>query len=144
MRQQWDRYDQGRALEFERVRKAVRDAEEKVRGLEKDYSDYKNSEPAAEARLRDGQQTDGQSPGGGRPSDAPMSSTLRQDPTGNQSHLLISAEFTKFRKLRELHPDMSIPGRRIHAFSDLCRRTAGGSKKEGGNNRTRTALSGRR
>ena len=51
-KQMWPRYEQRRALELERVAKAIRDAKAKVRGLEEDYVSYKNRGAAAEARLR--------------------------------------------------------------------------------------------
>ena len=41
-KQMWSRYEQRRALELERVAKAIRDAKAKVRGLEEDYVSYKN------------------------------------------------------------------------------------------------------
>ena len=52
-KQTWARYEHGRALELERVAKAIRDAKGKVRGLEEEYCSYKNRGTAAEARLRE-------------------------------------------------------------------------------------------
>ena len=114
-KQMWARYEQRRALEFERVAKAIRDAKAKVRGLEEDYVSYKNRGAAAEARLRglvDGLvQTSppntGQSSCDGRPS-APVSPALPGDSKEDPNILSISAELTKFRKLRELHPELSM------------------------------------
>ena len=82
-KQIWTRYEQGRALELERVAKAIRDAKGKVRGLEEDYVGYKNHGAAAEARLRELVQTSppdtGQSSGDDRPSAAPASPALPGD-----------------------------------------------------------------
>ena len=78
IRLNWDRYGRARDLELARVAKAVQDAEGRDQGLEGDYWDYKNGGAAAEARLRERQQTDGQSPGGGRPSDAPVPPVLHE------------------------------------------------------------------
>ena len=83
----WARYEQRRALELERVAKAIRDAKAKVRGLEEDYVSYKNRGAAAEARLRGlvdrlvqtSPPKTGQSSCDGRPSAAPVSPALPGD-----------------------------------------------------------------
>ena len=115
-KQSWARYEQRRALELERVAKAIRDAKGKVRGLEEDYVSYKNHGAAAEARLRglvDGLvQTSppntGEYSGDNRPSAAPASLALPGDSKEDPNILSISAELTESRKLRELHPELSM------------------------------------
>ena len=115
-KQMWTRYEQRRALELARVAKAIHDAKAKVRGLEEDYVSYKNRGAAAEARLRglvDGlvqtsPSNTGQSSCDGRPSAAPVSPALPRDSKEDPNILSISAELTKFRKLRELHPELSM------------------------------------
>ena len=103
-KQIWARYEQGRALELEKVAK--------VRGLEEDYCSYKNRGAAAEARLRELAQTSppntGQFSGDDRPSAAPVSPALPGDSKEDPNVLSISAELTEFRKLRELHPELSM------------------------------------
>ena len=83
--QQRVRYEQERDLELEREEMAIRDAEEKVEGLEDDYRTYKNRKAAAQARLRGltptGSTDTGQSPSSGHPSAAPASPALPGDST---------------------------------------------------------------
>ena len=112
MKQKWARYEQGRALELKRVKKAIRDAEGQVRRLEEDYCSYKNREAAAEARLRELMQTGppntGQFSGEGRPSAPPVSPALPGESKEDPNILSISAEMTEVRKLRELDPEFSM------------------------------------
>ena len=111
--QQRARYEQERDLELEREEMAIRDAEEKVKGLEDDHRTYKNRKAAAQARLRGltptGSTDTGQSPSSGRPSAAPASPALPGDSTDDPPYLeIIGAKFSEFRKLRESYPDMSV------------------------------------
>ena len=111
--QQRARYEQERDLELEREEMAIRDAEEKVKGLEDDYRAYKNRKAAAQARLRGltptGSTDTGQSPSSSRPSAAPASPVLPGDPTDDPPYLdIIGAKFSEFRKLQESHPDMTV------------------------------------
>ena len=112
-RQQLVRYEQERALELEREDMTIRDAREKVKGLQDDYCAYKNRKAGAEARLcgltRTGSPNTGHSPSGDRSSAAPASSTLPADSKEESSHLkTMGAEFSEFRQLRKSHPDMSV------------------------------------
>ena len=111
--QQRARYEQERDLELEREEMAIRDAEEKVKGLEDDYRAYKNRKAAVQARLRGltptGSTDTGQSPSSSRPSAAPASPVLPGDPTDDPPYLdIIGAKFSEFRKLQESHPDMTV------------------------------------
>ena len=111
--QQRARYKQERDLELEREEMAIRDAEEKVKGLEDDYRTYKNRKAAAQARLRGltptGSTDTGQSSSSGRPSAAPASPALPGDPPDKPPYLeIIGAKFSEFRKLRESYPGMSV------------------------------------
>ena len=112
-RQQLVRYEQERALELEREDMTIRDAREKVKGLQDDYCAYKNRKAGAEARLcgltRTGSPNTGHSPSGDRSSAAPALSTLPADSKDDPSHLkTMGAEFSEFRQLRKSHPDMSV------------------------------------
>ena len=107
--QQRARYEQERDLELEREEMAIRDTEEKVKGLEDDYRTYKNRKAAVQARLRGltpaGSPNTGQSPSSGRPSAAPAFPTLPGDSTDEPPCLeTIGANFSEFRKLRKSYP----------------------------------------
>ena len=104
MKQAWDRYDEKRALKLERQDKAVRDAEEKVRDLAKDYCHYKNRGAAAQARLREHTQTKtGQFSEDGRPTAAPVPPVLPGAPKGDSTHFhKLSDEFAEFRQTSQV------------------------------------------